>query len=71
MERKESTESVESDDGSLPISIFKKEIIQLVSDNLFCIITGETGSGKSTQIAQFMVDGIGKPFNRIDDNTFE
>ena len=48
MQRKESTESIESQEEELPISGFKNEIIQLVNDNLFCIITGETGSGKTT-----------------------
>lgn len=30
----------------------------MIKNNLFCIITGETGSGKSTQIAQYIVDGL-------------
>lgn len=32
----------------LPIYEFKNDIIKLVNQNLFCLITGETGSGKST-----------------------
>lgn len=30
----------------------------MIRDNLFCIITGETGSGKSTQIAQYIINGL-------------
>ena len=68
--RQESTESDVSDDGGLPISQFKKEIVELVRENLFCIITGETGSGKSTQIAQFMADGIGEVIDEMDEDKF-
>ena len=41
----------------LPIFEFKKQIIELVNNNEVSIITGETGSGKSTQISQYLVDG--------------
>jgi HrpA-like RNA helicase len=36
---------------NLPIYEFKDRIIDLVKENLFSVITGETGSGKSTQIS--------------------
>ena len=39
----------------------------MVKERLFCIITGETGSGKSTQIAQFLLDGIGEPLEQMSD----
>ena len=42
----------------LPIHEFKDQIVDLVKQNLFCLITGETGSGKSTQLYQFIVDNI-------------
>jgi HrpA-like RNA helicase len=32
----------------LPIYEFKHQILSLVNDNLFTLVTGETGSGKST-----------------------
>lgn len=34
--------------AELPIFEFKTQIIDLINKNEFCIITGETGSGKST-----------------------
>lgn len=43
-------------DHQLPIFEFKSQIVNLVNNNLFCIITGETGSGKSTQISQYVLD---------------
>ena len=41
----------------LPIFEFKSQIIDLIKNHQFSIITGETGSGKSTQISQYIVDG--------------
>ena len=52
------THMVESMSGTLPIAEFRKQIGELVQKNLFCIITGETGSGKSTQISQYILDDV-------------
>lgn len=41
---------------SLPIYSVKNELIELVKSNQFVIIVGETGSGKSTQIPQYIAD---------------
>ncbi len=38
---------------SLPITVKKKEIIDAISKNQVVIISGETGSGKTTQIPKF------------------
>lgn len=57
MEAKENIEEVLK---SLPIYEFKEKIVSLVRDNLFCVITGETGSGKSTQISQYLLDAAVK-----------
>lgn len=46
------------DMADLPISEFKNQIIDLINKQDFCIITGETGSGKSTQISQYIVDAL-------------
>ncbi|KAG5668677.1 hypothetical protein PVAND_016608 [Polypedilum vanderplanki] len=42
---------------SLPIFKFRNEIIRSVVENQFLIIQGETGSGKTTQVAQYLFEG--------------
>jgi ATP-dependent RNA helicase DHX8/PRP22 len=42
----------------LPIYEKKTDIVKTICENLFCIVTGETGSGKTTQIPQYVVDEI-------------
>lgn len=32
--------------------------MKAITENLFCIVTGETGSGKTTQIAQYVCEEI-------------
>lgn len=41
---------------TLPIFPYKQEIIEAVRDNSVTIVVGETGSGKSTQLPQFLLD---------------
>lgn len=41
---------------SLPIWAMKDEIVQLVENNQVIVLSGETGSGKSTQVPQFLLD---------------
>ena len=40
----------------LPVYQFKDKLIKAVQDNQIVVVEGETGSGKSTQIPQFLVD---------------
>lgn len=46
--------SIEETRKSLPIYQFRDEIIQAVRDHQVLIIVGETGSGKTTQIPQYL-----------------
>jgi pre-mRNA-splicing factor ATP-dependent RNA helicase DHX16 len=46
--------SIEDTRKSLPIYQFRDEIIQAVHDHQVLIIVGETGSGKTTQIPQYL-----------------
>ena len=39
---------------TLPISNYKEEIVKAVANHAVTIITAETGSGKSTQVPQFL-----------------
>ncbi|XP_069025007.1 3'-5' RNA helicase YTHDC2-like [Embiotoca jacksoni] len=41
---------------ALPVSEHQEEIVQLVRDNRVVLVVGETGSGKTTQIPQFLLD---------------
>ncbi|KAL0207315.1 hypothetical protein P9112_011943 [Eukaryota sp. TZLM1-RC] len=41
--------------SALPIREYKEEIISLVNNSRFSVIVGETGSGKTTQIPQYLL----------------
>ncbi|GAB2226110.1 hypothetical protein Drorol1_Dr00021901 [Drosera rotundifolia] len=43
-------------DGSLPIYGFRREILKQISTKQIIVMVGETGSGKSTQLVQFLAD---------------
>lgn len=50
-----------SDFRALPIHRYRKKLVQAVRDNSFLIVTGETGSGKTTQLPQYLFkDGFAK-----------
>ncbi|KAI4457226.1 atp-dependent rna helicase [Holotrichia oblita] len=40
----------------LPAFEMRDEIINLIENNQICVISGETGCGKTTQVAQFILD---------------
>ena len=41
---------------ALPVTQFKKQIVDLVAANRAVVITGEAGCGKSTQVPQYIID---------------
>ncbi|GLT78688.1 hypothetical protein SLA2020_502160 [Shorea laevis] len=41
---------------SLPIYKLKKELVQAVHDNQVLVVIGETGSGKTTQVTQYLAE---------------
>ncbi|XP_068740703.1 3'-5' RNA helicase YTHDC2-like isoform X2 [Montipora capricornis] len=41
---------------SLPIHELREEILKLISENQVLLISGETGSGKTTQVPQFILE---------------
>lgn len=45
-----------SEASKLPIYQFKKDLVQAVKDNTFLVVTGETGSGKTTQLPQYLYE---------------
>ena len=42
----------------LPVAQFRDEIVQTVANNRVTLIKGETGCGKSTQVAQFLLESF-------------
>lgn len=49
-------ESLISNPNSLPIVQHKKEILNLIRSNQVVIISGDTGSGKSTQVPKYILE---------------
>lgn len=41
---------------SLPIFAYRDQILNVIKDNRVCVISSETGSGKTTQVPQFILE---------------
>lgn len=41
---------------SLPVFVFRNQLIQAIKDNQILIVVGETGSGKTTQLTQYLAE---------------
>ncbi|XP_043238204.1 pre-mRNA-splicing factor ATP-dependent RNA helicase DHX16-like [Amphibalanus amphitrite] len=52
--REKKAKEIEECQRSLPVFPFKEDLIQAIRDHQVLIIEGETGSGKTTQIPQFL-----------------
>ncbi|KAL7133184.1 hypothetical protein ABFS83_12G122900 [Erythranthe nasuta] len=48
--------SIQEQRRSLPIYKLKNELVQAVVDNQVLVVIGETGSGKTTQVAQYLAE---------------
>ncbi|RZC54329.1 hypothetical protein C5167_013199 [Papaver somniferum] len=48
--------SIQEQRQSLPVCKLKKELIQAVHDNQVIVVIGETGSGKTTQMTQYLAE---------------
>lgn len=49
-------EDNEEKENELPIIFHEREIMESLENNVVTIVCGETGSGKSTQIPQFILN---------------
>ncbi|KAI5965146.1 uncharacterized protein KGF55_001366 [Candida pseudojiufengensis] len=47
---------IENVKNSLPVFQYKQEFLKLVEENQFLIVVGETGSGKTTQLPQYLYE---------------
>ena len=56
--KKYDEEFIEEFRKSLPIYQFRRELIETVLKNQFTVITGDTGSGKTTQIPQYFIEAV-------------
>ena len=55
-----------SSDLALPIAAFREEIVAGVRENKFLVVIGETGSGKTTKLAQYLLDaGLTRVGDRV------
>ena len=50
--------SISETQRSLPIYPFKSDLIAAISEHQVLIIEGETGSGKTTQIPQYLAEAV-------------
>lgn len=53
---KKTQQSVMDQRKSLPIYTFKEELLESIKDNKILIVIGETGSGKTTQMTQYLAE---------------
>ena len=50
--------SIKETRRSLPIYPFREDLLQAIEEHQILIIEGETGSGKTTQIAQYLIEAV-------------
>jgi pre-mRNA-splicing factor ATP-dependent RNA helicase DHX38/PRP16 len=56
-----STKTIQEQRQYLPAFAVREELLRIIRDNRIVVIVGETGSGKTTQLTQFLMeDGFGK-----------
>lgn len=54
---KRTSMSIKQQRESLPVFKFRKQLLDAVSENQLMIVVGDTGSGKTTQLTQYLAEG--------------
>ncbi|KAL9127790.1 MAG: hypothetical protein Q9217_003396 [Psora testacea] len=54
---KRTSMSIKQQRESLPVFKFRKQLLDAVNDNQLMIVVGDTGSGKTTQLTQYLAEG--------------
>ena len=54
---KRTSMSIKQQRESLPVYKFRKQLLEAVRENQLMIVVGDTGSGKTTQLTQFLAEG--------------
>jgi pre-mRNA-splicing factor ATP-dependent RNA helicase DHX16 len=51
-------DSIQQQRQSLPTFEYKEDLIDAIREHSILVIIGETGSGKTTQIPQYILEGL-------------
>ncbi|KAL8723546.1 MAG: hypothetical protein Q9225_000181 [Loekoesia sp. 1 TL-2023] len=54
---KRTSMSIKQQRESLPVYKFRKQLLEAVKENQLMIVVGDTGSGKTTQLTQYLAEG--------------
>lgn len=54
---KRTSMSIKQQRESLPVYKFRKQLLEAVQENQLMIVVGDTGSGKTTQLTQYLAEG--------------
>lgn len=62
---KRTQQSIIEQRKSLPMYAFKEQLLQSIRDNKILVVIGETGSGKTTQLTQYLAEATDERGRRI------